>query len=945
MNNIYIKPFKALFRLRLSAIVLPLMGTAILANAQQGSQGNTKIFNGAEMTVFGAHNFVTGGGGLQPGIIKTARTLPLGILKFGDVATQTGANDANHVDGYVSRIGATAFEFPVGSGTDFRSLHSGGSSDPTSKVSVAWFQGSPAAVTDPTDATTHPLTALSGGLMSVSPIGFWDWAPSSGTYEETILTASMPDMSAYATQANLRLVGWNGTAWLPLAAMSTASGTTEGSTIKGKIPTGSTITALAIGSMDIPLDEIPTPFPCSTSSYQVASTSNGAPSKLYEYDIATGIRTSVAVLDRYVNAIGFNNVDNLIWGYSPNTSEVIRIDLTGKVTAYTIPNLPGLQYNVADVLDDGYLFLYWGNSTAYFVVDINPARPATYLQLVDPTNGYALETTAFGTSITALPVSDWSYNPIDGLFYTLGNTTAQITTLNPTTGVLTTIPTAVTGSTIQADAPGGFGATFLDNVGNLYVFANGSGKFYKINLTTNTAILMSGSVPSSFNDGARCSLSGINAVPFSCNESSYQVAATSLGAPSSLYEYDITTGVRTTMATLDRYANAIGYNNVDNLIWGYAPNTNEVIRIDATGGVTPFTIPNLPATPFNTGDVLNGGYLFLYWGGNGNYYVVDINPARPATYLQLVDPSNGYVLATAPYSKTAALNVSDWSYNPQDGLFYGLLNTAARIVTLNPVTNAVVIGSATIGGTSPIVADAAIGYGATFLDNAGNLYVFGNNSGNFYRITIATNTAILMSGSTASNFNDGARCNMSNPSPLPVTLISFSVKKKTEGRSAALSWITSSETNSDRFEIERSQSGKSWNKIGDVESSGESAVQINYSFDDIQPLSGENLYRLRMVDKDGTFAYSRIQSVKFEGIGTDLSVYPNPSTDKLIVPDHKTVTEIVMSSLNGNTVYKSTSFATGGGFIDVKSLAKGLYIVKVTHQDGTITTSKVVIEH
>src|SRR5262249_11305088 len=106
---------------------------------------------------------------------------------------------------------------------------------------------------------------------------------------------------------------------------------------------------------------------------------------------------------------------------------------------------------------------------------------------------------------------------------------------------------------------------------------------------------------------------------------------------------------------------------------------------------------------------------------------------------------------------------------------------------------------------------------------------------------------------------------------LPVTLVSF--KALAEGQTTSLSWTTSEETNSDRFDIERSQNGKNWAKIGSVASHKESAVNQYYSFVDAAPLRGDNLYRLKMVDLDETFAYSRIENVNFKGIAL---VYPNP---------------------------------------------------------------------
>ncbi|WP_149239711.1 T9SS type A sorting domain-containing protein [Dyadobacter sp. 32] len=191
---------------------------------------------------------------------------------------------------------------------------------------------------------------------------------------------------------------------------------------------------------------------------------------------------------------------------------------------------------------------------------------------------------------------------------------------------------------------------------------------------------------------------------------------------------------------------------------------------------------------------------------------------------------------------------------------------------------------------------------------------------------------------------------ISNPStitvtvPLPVTLISFEVRK--EGGLAQLNWATTEETNSDRFEIERSVTGKNWNRIGTVVSHGESNTRKNYHFVDASPVNGgpshgENLYRLKMVDKDETFAYSSIRSLKFEGAGADLSIYPNPIVNQLFIRDASQVTQVVINDLNGRTVHQSGSTATG--FIDVKGLSAGMYIVRVSRSNGLVSSHKVVV--
>jgi hypothetical protein len=179
--------------------------------------------------------------------------------------------------------------------------------------------------------------------------------------------------------------------------------------------------------------------------------------------------------------------------------------------------------------------------------------------------------------------------------------------------------------------------------------------------------------------------------------------------------------------------------------------------------------------------------------------------------------------------------------------------------------------------------------------------------------------------------------------PLPVTLVSFSAVK--EGNQAQLAWSTTDETNSDRFEVERSTSGKDWQKVGVVKSTGESTVLRWYTFTDKTPLNGENLYRLKMVDLDETYAYSTMRSVQFKGIadsGDLVYVYPNPSTDKVFLKTTAlaSVNQVSMLDLNGRAVLTSTSVVNG---IDVKHLAVGPYLLRISNTDGSSSIHKVLI--
>lgn len=176
--------------------------------------------------------------------------------------------------------------------------------------------------------------------------------------------------------------------------------------------------------------------------------------------------------------------------------------------------------------------------------------------------------------------------------------------------------------------------------------------------------------------------------------------------------------------------------------------------------------------------------------------------------------------------------------------------------------------------------------------------------------------------------------------PLPVTLVSFTASK--EASVTLLKWATTMETNSDYFEIQHSVTGKEWAKIDRVASHGESSSLKSYSYQHAEPVNGENLYRLKMVDKDATYAYSRIQSVTFEGLsGADLSVYPNPVTDKLIIRDFSQVTQIRINDVNGRSVYQAQGAALGE--VNVKNLSTGIYVVNITRSNGIKSSQKIVI--
>jgi len=182
-------------------------------------------------------------------------------------------------------------------------------------------------------------------------------------------------------------------------------------------------------------------------------------------------------------------------------------------------------------------------------------------------------------------------------------------------------------------------------------------------------------------------------------------------------------------------------------------------------------------------------------------------------------------------------------------------------------------------------------------------------------------------------------------SSLPVTLVNFIAKR--EGGNAQLAWSTSAETNSDHFEIQRSQNAKNWEVMAKVKANGESSQLFSYTFADPLPLNnGNNYYRLKMVDKDQTFAYSEIRQISFEGKSVVATVFPNPTAEKMFIKldDWSNVSAVQILNLQGRIVYDAMPVKTaeGNGEIDLRSLPIGKYIIKINRTTGKGSSLKLV---
>ncbi|HTI91779.1 MAG TPA: T9SS type A sorting domain-containing protein [Puia sp.] len=201
--------------------------------------------------------------------------------------------------------------------------------------------------------------------------------------------------------------------------------------------------------------------------------------------------------------------------------------------------------------------------------------------------------------------------------------------------------------------------------------------------------------------------------------------------------------------------------------------------------------------------------------------------------------------------------------------------------------------------------------------------------------TINSGNAYLFSGTTVN---------------LPVILLTFT--GQAEGSDVLLNWSTAQEQNSDYFQIERSADNQNFTAIGKVTAAHNSSLQTNYSFTDASPLTGNNYYRLKMVDIDGSSVYSRIVVVSFGNTSQQvIATYPNPAHGSFqLLFKNMTPGRYAMNLINpsGQIIFtRNIQVADAQRYNESinlnPSLAQGTYVIRVVDQQNHSFITRIVI--
>lgn len=179
---------------------------------------------------------------------------------------------------------------------------------------------------------------------------------------------------------------------------------------------------------------------------------------------------------------------------------------------------------------------------------------------------------------------------------------------------------------------------------------------------------------------------------------------------------------------------------------------------------------------------------------------------------------------------------------------------------------------------------------------------------------------------------------------LPVTLARFNGTLL--DNAVSLSWTTTEESGSSHFNIERSADAKEFVQLGRIEAKGNSSATQQYKFLDSRPLTGTNYYRLKMVDADGKFEFSRMISIDNGANSVAFELLGNPVSGREIkfLLKNENAANVSLFDLSGKSIRFSLS-QTGNEFTlkPKGGISSGLYILSLQRSNASAITKKVLL--
>ena len=305
-------------------------------------------------------------------------------------------------------------------------------------------------------------------------------------------------------------------------------------------------------------------------------------------------------------------------------------------------------------------------------------------------------------------------------------------------------------------------------------------------------------------------------------------------------------------------------------------------------------------------------------------------------------PTDGTIPATTVgATASAAMPAPCSGGNADDDVWFTFVtdsdggDVTISIVPDNPATFAPVceVFAGPACPTMSSVADAC-GGATTVIPTAGTQQT--------YFVRVYDSGAANFTGGGAEERSAGGFTIAAAGSALPAELTSFTGKAMNKYNT--LKWETASEQNTSEFAIERSLDGRTnWEVIGTEKATGNSDVNVTYSFDDMRPVS-HAYYRLNTIDLDGSAQTSNIISIKRAAADFDVVlVAPNPTTSKTVVTFESSKdanVNAVVTDITGKVISTLTQDAISGlnnMTIDLSNTPSGVYFLTMNNGVNNIT--------
>ncbi len=343
---------------------------------------------------------------------------------------------------------------------------------------------------------------------------------------------------------------------------------------------------------------------------------------------------------------------------------------------------------------------------------------------------------------------------------------------------------------------------------------------------------------------------------------------------------------------------------------------------------------NTTNTVFNAGNDMGlnmstvGSYTFVfndagYTATNASYYVA-YTIRNPVTVTRTSDVAN--------LNGSITVNIAiNQLISPQENIY---------------VRSVIGIGNDFSGATSTAIVQATgsgLSYAATIAPPPSNSVVK-------YYVFSSTKTLAQLSADpefdrslSAISVDDNAGANYSTNVTLPLQLTYF--KGEVKNGNALLAWQTSFEKQFKQFEIEKNVNA-AWMNIG-VITGNQNGLGSSYSFD-AGTINGKSVYRLKMLDNDGRFAYSSIVVIDANS-KNELTLLGNPIKDAIRIGiNNATATnyEALLYTIEGKLI-QSMNYKHAGGYstfeMNVPSLLSGTYILKMSTLGNVSKTFTVVL--